>query len=668
MSKFKRYNEWLNKDLDENLNESLGAENTTPPVNDDLEDIRFFKGGVAQLNDWLNKKLESQNKTWNPYAEMNYKHPVERYEKDDSIGYQDYNHGKDSAPENAKATRRRGSKVDPAKFPSSLDEAIELVHVYKDGELFGTGEIVKGKDKKINGKNNKLIRFDGKKIEYYPEEDVKLVESVNEELVNGGDHYRVGDTITFRLKREAITGEIEKIKNNKKDPASSELEVRHQKGYTGPSKRYYTDTIYADQIVVSDSYGKWSIKESVNEATFRPNSGTMSGGTYTLDDNKYELKKDVKGAIIGNNTNITLPKGTVLYNLPGGLMADHESLKRYANRNNNIYFEKPNFSGIAIRQTRDILAAIEKNSKVLESVNEATDGWHDVKHKYAYDPNETTTIDGTVLTNGITMRKFMKIWKKDVKLEKKIGGSPDGSLVNYYAKQSYEMAVYLYNQYGFDFEVEFYRSSWNYGGHINPTYYLKGPWETRKAPIQINTGRAGSTGSVSFHGILDGIGMEGAGYRSSKVEAGVHYSWQVYPVKDMSELFEIIYKSFERTFDMEMTAKNMVTLGKGFVKLRKAWMKIWGTGGKLDKAYIEFADLRPRKNFGIYYSRPELFPKYVKWYIDLPREFRHPDEYGGQEHWSDKKWEVSAAEEKVSSIIFDFCNKHGIDATISADK
>ena len=478
MSKLKRYNEWLNNNLDENLNESLGAENTTPPVNDDLEDIRFFKGGVAQLNDWLNKKLESQNKTWNPYAEMNYKHPVERYEKDDSIGYQDYNHGKDSAPENAKATRRRGSKVDPSKFPSSLDEAIELVHVYKDGELFGTGEIVKGKDKKINGKNNKLIRFDGKKVEYYPEEDVKLV----------------------------------------------------------------------------------------------------------------------------------------------------------------------------------------------ESVNEATDGWHDVSHKYAYDPNETTTIDGTVLTNGITMRKFMKLWKKDVKLEKKIGGSPDGSLVNYYAKQSYEMAVYLYNQYGFDFEVEFYRSSWNYGGHINPTYYLKGPWETRKAPIQINTGRAGSTGSVSFYGILDGIDMEGAGYRSSKVEAGVHYSWQVYPVKDMSELFEIIYKSFERTFDMEMTAKNMVTLGKGFVKLRKAWMKIWGTGGKLDKAYVEFADLRPRKNFGIYYSRPELFPKYVKWYIDLPREFRHPDEYGGQEHWSDKKWEVSAAEEKVSSIIFDFCNKHGIDATISADK
>jgi hypothetical protein len=92
-----------------------------------------------------------------------------------------------------------------------------------------------------------------------------LDESVIKELVNGGDHYKVGDEITFRLKGEAISGRIEKIKNNKKDPASSKLTVRHQKGYNGPSKRYYTDTIYADQIVVSDNYAKWSIDESVNE-------------------------------------------------------------------------------------------------------------------------------------------------------------------------------------------------------------------------------------------------------------------------------------------------------------------------------------------------------------------------------------------------------------------
>ena len=130
MTMFPKYEDWLNEDL--------GKGKPSPIVNDDLEDIRLFKGSVAQLNDWLNKKLEDQNKTWNPYADMQYKHPVERTEKDDSIGYQDYKHGKDTYPENAKATRRRGSKVDPAKFASSLDEATWASKWYDQYDKFRT--------------------------------------------------------------------------------------------------------------------------------------------------------------------------------------------------------------------------------------------------------------------------------------------------------------------------------------------------------------------------------------------------------------------------------------------------------------------------------------------------------------------------------------------------
>ena len=55
----------------------------------------------------------------------------------------------------------------------SITEAIELVHVYKNGRLFGTGELVKGKKKG----NKVLVRYDGSKTEYVPEKDVKLVEA-----------------------------------------------------------------------------------------------------------------------------------------------------------------------------------------------------------------------------------------------------------------------------------------------------------------------------------------------------------------------------------------------------------------------------------------------------------------------------------------------------------
>ena len=294
-----------------------------------------------------------------------------------------------------------------------------------------------------------------------------------------------------------------------------------------------------------------------------------------------------------------------------------------------------------------------------------TEGW---KEDHGYDSEGTTTIDGTALTSGMSIKKLIKLWNKDVKLEKKIGSKPDGSLVNYYAKEAYELAVFLHKKYGWDFTVDFYRTAWNYGGHINPTYSLKGPWKSRTAPIVINTGRAGSSGGVQFYGVMDGLDISGSGYRGDKLEAGTHYSWSINAKDEMSEFFAIITGGFDRMYNLPMTARNMVSLGKGYAKLRKAWMKIWGTGGKLDKAWDEFGALRPRKNFGITYSSPELFPKYVKWYIDLPREFRHPDEYGGQDNWSDEQWEVSAAEDKIASIISTFCNKHGINATITADR
>ena len=135
----------------------------------------------------------------------------------------------------------------------------------------------------------------------------------------------------------------------------------------------------------SDVIYKYKVDESVKEATFRPNSGTMSGGTYNLDKRKYELKRDVKGVKIGDYTNVTLPKGTIIYNLPGGVFAHHRSLKSYE-AGMNKYFNKPTFRGISIRREKNVILSIEKNSKILESVNEVGKGsnWAE---KYVNDTN-----------------------------------------------------------------------------------------------------------------------------------------------------------------------------------------------------------------------------------------------------------------------------------------
>ena len=134
------------------------------------------------------------------------------------------------------------------------------------------------------------------------------------------------------------------------------------------------------------------VKESINELRRDLVSGTMAGSIESLEDRKYELKKDVKGARIGNFTNVTLPKGTIIYNLPGGVFADHFSLKnKYTSKSSRspIYFDRPGkFKGIMIIASPDILSAIEKNGKVLESLNElssAQDGTKDSDGKHRHE-------------------------------------------------------------------------------------------------------------------------------------------------------------------------------------------------------------------------------------------------------------------------------------------
>ena len=135
-------------------------------------------------------------------------------------------------------------------------------------------------------------------------------------------------------------------------------------------------------------HGGMTMRESVNELRSDMISGTSGRKIESLEDRKYELKKDAKGATIGNFSNVTLPKGTIIYNLPGGVFADHFSLKqKYSSKSSQgpQYFDKPTFKGIMIKKTPALLSYIEKNSKVLESFDtEVTEGKSYAVYK---DPN-----------------------------------------------------------------------------------------------------------------------------------------------------------------------------------------------------------------------------------------------------------------------------------------
>ena len=199
-----------------------------------------------------------------------------------------------------------------------------------------------------------------------------------------------------------------------------------------------------DPNSAGESFIVFNVNESVNELRSTPVSGTKAGFTQSLEDRKYELKKDAKGATIGSFSNVTLPKGTIIYNLPGGVFADHFSLKnKYASRSSQgpQYFDKPTFKGIMIKQTPAVLSYIEKNSKVLESfdteINEGSDQQR-LTHlrKFGIAPNNQPQ-NGAYIKQVSKPGKFFVDWKDafdlgDVALEfvKSVGSISEFDIID----------------------------------------------------------------------------------------------------------------------------------------------------------------------------------------------------------------------------------------------
>ena len=157
------------------------------------------------------------------------------------------------------------------------------------------------------------------------------------------------------------------------------------------------------------------------EATFVPVSGTKAGGTLHLDRRKYQLKKDVKDVQIGNYI-VTLPKGTIIYNLAGGVLADHKSLEKY-DTSSHRYFKKPTYRGIMIRQKPQTIKDIEKNSKVLESVQLDEKCWKGYK----------------IHPTRKTKKLFGKTYPNCIKNEEKL----DEKLITFSNRAAYGQIVFM---------------------------------------------------------------------------------------------------------------------------------------------------------------------------------------------------------------------------------
>ena len=236
-----------------------------------------------------------------------------------------------------------------SKIDESINEELDLVHVYdkNNKKIIGTGRVVQSE--KPNP-YSVIVQFDRDMILSFPRDRVKPVKEeveVNEGLMDdifGGIPYKTVGVVSF------TTVELP-------DDAKERIIMRAKKAGKTAKPNVTGGVTVRDEAALNEE----------EELTYTPSSGTKAGGTFSLNNRKYELTSPIKNVTIGGRYVTTLPKGTIIYNLAGGVLADHESLRKFEDNSfGNQYFDKPNYSGIRIRQDKEVLNNIIDNSKVLE--------------------------------------------------------------------------------------------------------------------------------------------------------------------------------------------------------------------------------------------------------------------------------------------------------------
>ena len=105
----------------------------------------------------------------------------------------------------------------------------------------------------------------------------------------------------------------------------------------------------------------------VSELISEPVSGTKAGAVKKLSHRAYQLTSDIEKAKMSEDDGgyiITIPEGSIVYNLVGGLIVDHPSFEEHPILKRG-YMDMGTYAGLAMVQDPNILQQIEANGIVL---------------------------------------------------------------------------------------------------------------------------------------------------------------------------------------------------------------------------------------------------------------------------------------------------------------
>ena len=212
-------------------------------------------------------------------------------------------------------------------------------------------------------RNGKRYIYQNDKINFFIDIDILI----NEVMKDFGD---------FIQRYELSFGDIEAFYLENYDLPGTEYPDNYSIDYKqfrySLSERLYDDFSYLFKHKESTNENKNTkmkhIKLFETFTTF--NSGNTGKTTTYLEHKEYELTSDIKGAKLSSKSNfefndITLLKGTIVKNLPGGVFVNHPELKKKYDSGYGDPQWKDGY-GFGLKNTPSTLKTIEKNSKVLK--------------------------------------------------------------------------------------------------------------------------------------------------------------------------------------------------------------------------------------------------------------------------------------------------------------
>lgn len=215
-------------------------------------------------------------------------------------------------------------------------------------------------------------------------------------------------------------------------------------------------------------------------------------------------------------------------------------------------------------------------------------------------------------------------------------------------------------------EVAVYRSEWNYGGNLYIHVGVKGLGFSAysDAPLDYNSGNSTSGPQFAVGPYFSGLWVPEVS--NNPIEGGTYYG-SYKAISNHQGMLEDIVKIFD-AYEKKYGYKFNVNQAKKDIKERQRVKETFkGAESKLSNI---FNDLSPiARKLGIRVSFPYLKDgeKELRMKVDEPREYRHPDEYGGDTTSSKEYSKYENLMSKMHTELDKIAKKIGYQLSIAAD-